>query len=68
MDKELREGVLEVFYSGKVIVDMADAILALFASSLVKAQREAFVSGWLESSNDTNWNVHTEATRRYPDA
>jgi hypothetical protein len=59
MDKELREKVYRmVINRGAVltVIDQVDAILALFASSLGKAQREAFESGYILALT-----AHTEA-------
>lgn len=50
-----------------VLSEDYDAILALFASSLVKAQREAFVEGCVYGF-ETVTDGTAECKRRYPDA
>lgn len=87
MNEDLRERVadeLENIHNAYQLstradcLKVADAILALFASSLVKAQREAFVAGagWSDahepdegmSKEEIAGIDMDEAIRRYPDA
>lgn len=80
MNQKLREKVLSrlaIFAEGKPADETADAILALFASSLVKAQRESFVAGadWAVGEDygdmgigESERAISEYASRRYPDA